>query len=98
MSLPIVFRMEAQSEFDQAFDWYESKQPGLGIDLLNCVAEALKRIELMPESSVQVFEDIRRAVVHRFPYSVFYRIEESQIVVLAVFHTKRDPQIWKVRV
>jgi len=98
MSLPIVFRMEAQSEFDLAFDWYENKQPGLGVDFLNHVAEVLKRVELMPESSVQVFEDIRRAVVHRFPYSVFYRIEESQIVVIAVFHTKRDPQIWKVRV
>jgi plasmid stabilization system protein ParE len=98
MSLPIVFRMEAQSEFDRAFDWYENKQPGLGVDFLNHVAEMLNHVELMPESSAQVFEDIRRAVVHRFPYSVFYRIEESQIVVIAVFHTKRDPQIWKERV
>lgn len=52
----------------------------------------------MPESSAPVFEDIRRAVVQRFPYSVFYRIEAAQIVVIAVFHTKRDPKNWQERV
>lgn len=45
MSLPIVFRTEAQIEFDQAFDWYEKQQAGLGINFLSHVSEILKRVQ-----------------------------------------------------
>jgi plasmid stabilization system protein ParE len=98
MSLQIVFRVEAQAEFDQALDWYEQQQAGLGLVFLNDVSEVLERVVLMPESSAQVFEDVRRAVVQRFPYSILYRVEEIQIVVIAVFHTKRNPKTWQERV
>ncbi|WP_019502593.1 hypothetical protein [Pseudanabaena sp. PCC 6802] len=47
MSLPIVFRAEAQAEFDDAFDWYEQQQSGLGVDFLMCVTEVLERIKLL---------------------------------------------------
>jgi plasmid stabilization system protein ParE len=97
MSLPIVFRLEAQTEFDEAIDWYE-QQAELGLEFLDCVADTLTRIQTMPESCEMVFEDVRRAVVQRFPYSVFYQVERQQIVVLAVFHSKRDPKIWQARV
>ena len=98
MSLPIVFRLEAQTEFDEAFDWYEQQQAGLGVDFLSCVAEVLERINSMPESCAVVFQDVRRAIVKKFPYSVLYQIEVDQIVVLAVFHSKRDPKIWQARI
>jgi plasmid stabilization system protein ParE len=97
MSLPIVFRLEAQTEFDEAIDWYE-QQAELGLEFLDCVDDTLTRIQTMPESCEMVFEDVRRAVVQRFPYSVFYQVELQQIVVLAVFHSKRDPKIWQARV
>ena len=98
MNLPVVFRLEARAEFDEAFDWYEQQQAGFGLNFLDCVADVLARIESMPESYEMIFEDVRRAVVRRFPYSIFYRIETDQIVVLAVFHGKRDPKIWQSRV
>jgi plasmid stabilization system protein ParE len=98
MSFSIVFRVEAQSEFDQAFDWYERQQSGLGSDFLNDVSDALERVVRFPESSAQIFEDVRRTVVRRFPYSILYRVEETQIVVIAIFHTKRNPKIWQERV
>jgi plasmid stabilization system protein ParE len=44
-----------------------------------------------------VFEEVRRAVVRRFPYAVFYKIEPQQVVVLAVFHSRRDPKSWQAR-
>ena len=58
MSLPIVFRLEAQTEFDEALDWYEQQLAGLGLDFLDCVADVLVQIESMPESYQMVFEDI----------------------------------------
>ncbi|CAN1208959.1 type II toxin-antitoxin system RelE/ParE family toxin [Tumidithrix helvetica PCC 7403] len=98
MSLPIVFRVEAQAEFDEAFDWYEQQRTGLGVDFLMCVAEILEHIESLPEAYEIIYEDVRRAVVRKFPYLILYKVEPDRVVVLAVFHSKRDPQVWQDRV
>ena len=98
MTLPLVLRAEARAEFDEAFDWYEQQRPGLGLDFMRRVQQAFDLIEQMPELHARVFEDVRCATVRRFPYAVYYRVETDQIVVLAVFHGRRDPKIWQERV
>ena len=97
MNLPVVLRPEARAEFDDAFDWYEQQRPGLGVDFVGQVQEVLDRISATPELYAQIFQDVRRAVVRRFPYSVLYKVEPQQVVVLAVFHSRRDPKIWQAR-
>jgi plasmid stabilization system protein ParE len=97
MSLLIDFRLEAQAEFDEAFDWYEEQQPGLGVNFVNIVTNILEQISFMPQSCTIVFKDVRRAVVPKFPYSILYKIEANNIVVIAVFHSKRNPKIWQQR-
>ena len=97
VSLPIVLRPEAWAEFDDAFDWYEQRRPGLGVDFVAQVQEVFDRVSTTPERYAQIFHDVCRVVVRRFPYSVFYKVEPEQVVVLAVFHSKRDPQIWQAR-
>ena len=70
-----------------------------GLELnFSYVAEILENIESFPKAYKIIFEDVRRAVVHKFPYLVLYIIEPSQVVVMAVFHSKRDPQVWQDRV
>jgi plasmid stabilization system protein ParE len=44
-----------------------------------------------------VYKDYRRAIVHRFPYVVFYEFNVDTIVVYSVFHTAQDPQKWRRR-
>lgn len=44
-----------------------------------------------------IFGEVRKALVRPFPYSVIYRIQGGRVVVLAVFHNKRDPKIWQSR-
>jgi plasmid stabilization system protein ParE len=51
----------------------------------------------MPEAHAKVYHDVRRVLVRRFPYSIYYRFRADRIVVLAVFHNKRDPKVWKAR-
>ena len=92
MSLPVVLRPEARAEFDDAFDRYEEQRPGLGVDFVTQVEAVLDRISTTPELYAQVFQDIRRAAVQRFPFAVFYKVEPQQVVVLAVFHSFRIPQ------
>jgi plasmid stabilization system protein ParE len=97
MSLPVVLRAEAQADFDEAFDWYEGQRPGLGVDFAAQVQDVFDRISNTPLLHSTVFQDVRKALVQRFPYSIFYRAEASQVLILAVFHAKRDPSIWQAR-
>lgn len=97
MSLPVVLRGEAQTDFDEAFDWYEARHAGLGADFAAQVQQTFDRISANPLLHGAVFQDVRKAPVQRFPYSIFYRVEAARILILAVFHGKRDPSIWQAR-
>ena len=97
MTLPIVLRLEAQAEFDDAFDWYEGRKAGLGVHFAKQVRKVFLRIATNPQLYPPVFRDIRLAVMPRFPYCVYYRPEAALIRILAVFHNRRDPAVWQGR-
>lgn len=97
MSFPVVLRDEATAEFDEAFDYYEGQRAGLGVDFAARVQQVFDRIAVNPHLHAVVFADIRKAVVSRFPYCVFYRAEAVRVEVIAIFHTSRDPSIWQAR-
>jgi plasmid stabilization system protein ParE len=97
LTLPLTLRAAARAEFDEAFDWYETQQPGLGVTFASRIHEAFDRISAGPALYPVVFGDVRRAVVRRFPYAIFFRVRPQRIVVLAVFHGSRDPRIWQSR-
>jgi plasmid stabilization system protein ParE len=98
MSLPVVLIPEARDEFDEAFDWYERQKMGLGITFSDHVQRVYDRISATPEMYRIVRQDVRKAGVKRFPYSIYYRDEPTRIVVLAVFHGRRDPRVWQARI
>jgi plasmid stabilization system protein ParE len=98
MSLPLLYRPAAKAEFDEAADWYENQQPGLGIDFVAAVQRVLDTICLQPKRYPIVCQDVREAPVQRFPYCVYYRTGRNRLVVLAVFHTARDPSVWQSRI
>ena len=62
-----------------------------------CVAEMIEKISRSPHLYPVVYKNIRRALVRRFPYGIFYLQHENGIVVLAVFHEKRHPEEWQKR-
>jgi toxin ParE1/3/4 len=97
VTLPIIFQPEARAEFDEAYDWYEGQRPGLGEIFAEHVQRVLDRIAAMPRMHAPVLGDVRKAVVARFPYCVYYREEPACVRVLSVFHTSRDPKIWQSR-
>ncbi len=97
MNLPVVLRDEAQAEFDEAFDYHEGQRPGLGVDFAERVQRVFDRIAANPQQHAVVFADIRKAVVTRFPYCVFYRADATRVEVIAVFHSRRDPSVWQGR-
>jgi plasmid stabilization system protein ParE len=90
----LVFRRRVGQDLAAAYGWYEGQRAGLGEDFLAEIEESLDTIERFPEMFAQVHGEVRRAMVSRFPYAVFYRIEREQVVVLTVLHTARDPRLW----
>jgi plasmid stabilization system protein ParE len=97
MKYALVFRLEVREELNEAYSWYESQQPSLGDEFLDCMDEILNRICLMPESYAVVYRDVRRAIVRRFPYAIYYRIVSSRVIVTAIFHSRREPKLWQER-
>jgi plasmid stabilization system protein ParE len=97
VSLQVVLRDEAQKEFDEAFNYYEEQRWGLGIDFAERVQDVFDRIGENPKMHAVVLGDVRKAVVRRFPYCVYYRADAERVEMIAVFHTSRDPSIWQDR-
>ncbi|HOW67188.1 MAG TPA: type II toxin-antitoxin system RelE/ParE family toxin [Candidatus Paceibacterota bacterium] len=95
--MKLILRPEAEAELLEAIDWYEARGRGLGADLLRCVDACLQRIVRNPDAFPFVHRSIRMAVVRRFPYLVLFRMMEDAVSVIAIFHAKRNPRIWKDR-
>jgi plasmid stabilization system protein ParE len=94
MALPLVFRRRVGRDLAGAYTWYNEQRVGLGEEFLQLVEVSFDAIEQFPERFTRVHGEVRRAMVSRFPYAVFYRIEPKRVVVLAVLHTARDPKLW----
>lgn len=97
MTLAVVFRRAARREFDEAALWYEARRPGLGNEFVEEINRAVYLAVETPERFPMMHRDIRCVRVRRFPYSVFFRTESRRIVVLSVFHARRDPGVWRQR-
>jgi len=97
MTLKVVFRPVARAEFDGATLWYEDRQPGLGIQFVAEIDHAVDLASKYPDRYPVKHKEIRCISARRFPYSIFYTVESQQIVVLAVFHARRDPTVWQTR-
>ena len=91
------FHPEAEEEFNEAIDYYENNEPGLGYDFSIEVHAAIQNIVNYPTAWKIIEDDVRACLVNRFPYNILYSIEQKGIFVLAVMHQRRHPDNWKNR-
>ena len=97
MTLRVVFRRVAKSEFEDAAVWYDDRRLGLGDEFVHEIEQAIAKAAAAPLRYPVAFGDIRRTVARRFPFSVNFRVRDDALVVLAVFHGRRNPAIWQRR-
>ena len=88
---------EAELDLDEACAWYVDRRPPLGRQFLRAVDTCVTAIRHHPEGYQLVDRKMRRALLRRFPYAVFFEVERAGILVYAVFHCARDPRSWKRR-
>ena len=94
----IRFTPDADAELAEARQWYAHQRADLNIEFMERIDDALLQIVRNPHLYHVVYRTLRRAVVRRFPFAVFYEVTAGEIQVVAVFHSRRDPEIWKSRV
>jgi plasmid stabilization system protein ParE len=94
---PPVFRAAAAADVEEAYRWYQGQREDLGNQFLEVVQDALETILRHPEAAPIIHRDTRRLLLRRFPYGVHYRVIDGGVVVVACFHAKRSPRIWRGR-
>jgi plasmid stabilization system protein ParE len=96
---PVVFTQAAREELIEAQDWYEGEVTGLGSRFRHALDALAQRMSQNPRQFPVVCKNVRRALLRRFPYSLFFVIEEDGgVLVIACFHASRDPAHWQKRV
>jgi len=97
MSVPVILTPEAEQDLAEGRDWYEGQRYGLGDEFVGAVGAVFERIGANPRMHQVVRADVRRAVVARFPWVVFYRALKDRVQVIAVHDARRDPNRWESR-
>ena len=94
----VAFRPEARAEALEARVWYEQKAPGLGLEFARAIEASIASAARTPEAYPVIEGECKRVLLRRFPYSIIFRPSNRGILVVAVFHHKREPGIWLPRV
>jgi toxin ParE1/3/4 len=93
----VIVRRKAAADIREARRWYESRRAGLGREFVEEVDATFARIQATPLRFTEVMPGVRRAFTERFPYAVYFRVENKRILVFVVIHTSRDSEVWQQR-
>ncbi len=94
----LILLNEAEIEMQQAYDWYEEKSIGLGDDFMLCIDSKMQAILRTPLIYQKVYKNIRRAVIRRFPYCIFFIKEDNVIQILSIFHAHKNPMTFRNKI
>jgi len=89
---------EAHQDIQEAIDWYNQQQSGLGRRFHTEIKASFKKLKIHPVFQFR-YDNVHCFVMNKFPYMVHYTIDEENkiVIVRAVLGTSRDPRIWKER-
>ncbi len=100
MTYTIRFSQLASDDLTEVLGWYkEQNVEGLNKRFIEALSKVLRRLENNPLSNPIVHNNVRQALLKKFPYKVLYTFDNAvvEVLIIAVIHQKRDPQIWKGR-
>jgi toxin ParE1/3/4 len=91
---PVRFLRPAELELLDAAQFYELQAAGLGSDFIDQIESAIRDIQAYPERWPLIRDNVRRRLIHRFPYALLYRLDPEEIVIQATMHLSRRPDYW----
>ena len=100
MDYSIIISPPAEVELHQIQEYYDNLVFGLGKQFILKFEETLKFLETHPYLYSIIKDEIRKAVMNDYPYSIFYSVDnqKEEVEILAIIHNRRDPKYWKKRI
>ena len=92
MSLRVVLLSGADADLQEIFNRFEDYRDGFGLEFMTVVDAYLARIAAFPEIAPIYFESVRRQVIQRFPYGIFYERQPTRILITAILDLRQDEQ------
>jgi plasmid stabilization system protein ParE len=86
----ITWNELAEAEFKEAFNWYEGQRIGLGHSLVICIDACLDNLNRHPFYGTPIHVDVRRVLIKKFPYGLYYRVIKSDIEIIGFRHFRRE--------
>lgn len=94
----LKLKPEVYTDIKVAYDWYESQRVGLGEDFLLTLEESYSKITRTPKVYQLIYKIVRRKLLRRFPYGVFFVLKNDEIIVIAIMYIRTNPSDWNERV
>jgi plasmid stabilization system protein ParE len=94
---PVLFTPTAEADVEEAFQWYEAQRTGLGAAFRHAIDVAVAAVESRPDTYAALHRNTRRVLLPKFPYGLYYRIMDQNILVVGCIHAKRHPRVWRSR-
>jgi len=91
--LSLQYLPEVEGDILSAFRWYEEKSQGLGEEFLRIAYANSEEVCANPELYREVVPGFRRRLMRRFPYAIYFRIQEGKVIVVGILHCARNPAI-----
>jgi plasmid stabilization system protein ParE len=88
---------EALFDIEDIIAWYELQRIGLSYDFELCLEAGIGELYRNPESYQKKYKNVKIKFISRFPYGIHYLFEETEIILIGVFHTSRSPKNWSKR-
>jgi plasmid stabilization system protein ParE len=97
VTLEIIVSREARSDIAEGATEYRAISHALSERFGEELERVYSYVSEYPEMYPVVYKNFRRALLHKFPYSVFYTVERFNILIVGVVHQSRDESTWKRR-
>lgn len=94
MKYSLTISPQAEKKVNNAFHTYQNKAPPKGMDLLSALDDKLEVIQQNPYLYQVRFDEVRTVQLKRFPYTVVYRIKESEVQIINFAHAASDSNRW----
>lgn len=95
MTYSVFLSPIAESELLESATWYNERKENLGVEFIEEIDNAILNIQSKPLQYKIAYKNFRIALTKRFPFEIFYSVDEHNILIHHIFHASRNPKIWK---
>ncbi len=95
MKYKLTLTSDAKNDLKIASNWYNKKRANLGKEFFENVENCLPILQKNPYQFANIYKNVRKLKIDKFPYSILYIVKNEQIIIFAIFHTSRNPETWQ---